>query len=81
MSIHSNPARHGKGLGLLSFGELHLLLVFWSHYSPDAGGPRSVSQLKILAEMLHRWNFEVEDDKKEQPCTIFDMIGGVGSGG
>jgi hypothetical protein len=47
----------------------------------DAGGTRGVSQLKILAELMHRLNFEAEDDEVLLPCDAFDMIGGSGSGG
>jgi patatin-like phospholipase/acyl hydrolase len=49
--------------------------------STDAGGTRGVSQLKILAELMHRLNFEVEEDEVLLPCDVFDMIGGSGSGG
>ena len=47
----------------------------------DAGGPRGISQLKILEQMMNLRNVGVEDDQKKRPCTVFDMIGGVGSGG
>lgn len=63
---HSNTARQRSGLRLLSF---------------DAGGSRGVSQLKILAEMMDRLNFEAINDDLDRPCAVFDMIGGVGSGG
>jgi hypothetical protein len=49
--------------------------------SSDAGGTRGVSQLKILAELMHRLNFEVEEDEVLLPRDVFDMIGGSGSGG
>jgi hypothetical protein len=47
----------------------------------DAGGARAVSQLKILAELMHRLNFETAEDQKLLPFDVFDMIGGSGSGG
>jgi hypothetical protein len=49
--------------------------------STDAGGTQGVSQLKILAELMHRLNFEVKEDELMLPCDVFDMIGGSGSGG
>jgi hypothetical protein len=49
--------------------------------STDAGGTRGVSQLKILTELMHRLNFEEEEDQILLPCDVFDMIGGGGSGG
>ena len=52
-----------------------------SNYLTDAGGPRGISQLQILSEMMRRWNFDVENDLKDRPYAVFDMIGGVGTGG
>ncbi|KIM19898.1 hypothetical protein M408DRAFT_49160, partial [Serendipita vermifera MAFF 305830] len=49
--------------------------------SPDSGGPRGASQLTILARLMHRLNQESGDDQVYRPCGVFDMIGGVGSGG
>ncbi|KIM24511.1 hypothetical protein M408DRAFT_52723, partial [Serendipita vermifera MAFF 305830] len=49
--------------------------------SPDSGGPRGVSQLTILSQLMHRLNHDSHDDKINRPCDVFDMIGGVGSGG
>jgi len=47
----------------------------------DAGGSRSISQLKILEELMHRLNYDEESDDMSRPCDVFDMICGVGSGG
>ena len=47
----------------------------------DAGGAQSISQLKILAELMHRLNFGATEENKKCPYEVFDMIGGVGSGG
>jgi hypothetical protein len=47
----------------------------------DAGGPPGISQLKILVDVMHRLNFEATTDNNDRPCAVFDMIGGVGSGG
>ena len=59
------------------------LRAYFSPYidSIDSGGPRGASQLKIIAEIMHRRNFGAENDEKKLPCDAFDMIGGVGSGG
>jgi hypothetical protein len=82
MPLQSTLASQGKGLCLLSLG--HFLLVHdwkFTNLPTDAGGTRGVSQLKILAELMHRLNFEVEENDKLLPCDVFDMIGGSGSGG
>ena len=49
--------------------------------STDAGGTLGISQLKILAELMHQLNFDVGEDDTLLPCDVFDMIGGSGSGG
>ncbi|KIM24489.1 hypothetical protein M408DRAFT_75716, partial [Serendipita vermifera MAFF 305830] len=49
--------------------------------SPDSGGPRGVSQLTILARLMHRLNYDSRDDQIIRPCDVFDMIGGTGTGG
>ncbi|KIM26170.1 hypothetical protein M408DRAFT_197123 [Serendipita vermifera MAFF 305830] len=66
MSSQANVAGREPGLCLLSL---------------DAGGPRGVSQLAILGELMHRIEEEAQDDQVYRPCGVFDMIGGVGSGG
>ncbi|KIM25291.1 hypothetical protein M408DRAFT_26286 [Serendipita vermifera MAFF 305830] len=48
------------------------------HYS---GGPRGVSQLTILDQLMHRINHDSRDGHMDKPCGVFNMIGGVGSGG
>ncbi|KIM19800.1 hypothetical protein M408DRAFT_30919, partial [Serendipita vermifera MAFF 305830] len=47
----------------------------------DAGGSRGASQLTILTHLMHQLNHDIRSDPPERPCTVFDMIGGVGSGG
>jgi len=47
----------------------------------DAGGTRAISQLKILDNIMHRLNYDTPEADKVRPCDVFDMIGGVGSGG
>lgn len=66
MLLQSTRVTRGKGLCLLSL---------------DAGGTRAISQLTILAQMMHQLNYNTKDDSLDRPCTAFDMIGGVGSGG
>jgi hypothetical protein len=82
MPLQSTLASQGKGLCLLSLGKL-LLVRDWNfpNLPTDAGGTRAVSQLKILAEFMHRLNFEEEEGQLLLPCDVFDMIGGSGSGG
>ncbi|KIM20565.1 hypothetical protein M408DRAFT_333927 [Serendipita vermifera MAFF 305830] len=66
MTKQSILASDGKGLCLLSL---------------DAGGSRGISQLTILSHLMYRINNDIDSKPSERPCTIFDMIGGVGSGG
>ncbi|KIM24506.1 hypothetical protein M408DRAFT_53320, partial [Serendipita vermifera MAFF 305830] len=47
----------------------------------DSGGPRGLSQLTTLTQLMHRLNYDTRDDLTKRPCDFFDMIGGVGSGG
>ncbi|KIM24491.1 hypothetical protein M408DRAFT_232186 [Serendipita vermifera MAFF 305830] len=66
MSTQSNSASRGSGLCLLSL---------------DSGGARGVSQLAILAQVMHRLKHDSPDDNPDRPRSVFDMISGVGSGG
>ena len=50
-------------------------------YCTDAGGARGISQLKILDTLMYLLRFNDENPGMDRPCTTFDMIGGVGSGG
>ncbi|KIM25296.1 hypothetical protein M408DRAFT_74581, partial [Serendipita vermifera MAFF 305830] len=49
--------------------------------STDSGGPRGVSQLTILDQLMYRLKHDSVNDDMDKPCDVFDMIGGVGSGG
>jgi hypothetical protein len=50
----------------------------------DAGGAQAVSQLRILGHVMEKIS---QDDRSpargvvKRPCEVFDVIGGVGSGG
>ncbi|KIM19900.1 hypothetical protein M408DRAFT_30828 [Serendipita vermifera MAFF 305830] len=66
MPLQSGLRTRGSGLCLLGL---------------DSGGPRGVSQLTILARLMHRLNYDSRDDQIIRPCDVFDMIGGSGSGG
>ncbi|KIM27345.1 hypothetical protein M408DRAFT_24574 [Serendipita vermifera MAFF 305830] len=61
---------------VLRSGERGLCLL-----SLDAGGSRGISQLTILTHLMYRLNHDTCNDPPTRPCTVFDMIGGVGSGG
>jgi hypothetical protein len=50
----------------------------------DAGGPRGISQLMILKnvmESLHCGSGVDSEDNVKRPCEVFQAIGGVGTGG
>ncbi|KIM27338.1 hypothetical protein M408DRAFT_24562, partial [Serendipita vermifera MAFF 305830] len=66
MSLQSTRAGGEKELCLLSL---------------DAGGSRGISQLVILDHLMYRLNHDTRSNPPERPCTVFDIIGGVGSGG
>ena len=50
----------------------------------DAGGPQGISQLLILKDVVERLSKDESGDAQgevKRPCEVFDMIGGVGTGG
>jgi hypothetical protein len=50
----------------------------------DAGGPQGVSQVLILKDVMERLSKDELGDSQrtvKRPCEVFDMIGGVGTGG
>jgi hypothetical protein len=50
----------------------------------DAGGPQGISQLLILKDVMERLSKDesgVSQGTVKRPCEVFDMIGGVGTGG
>lgn len=81
MPLQSSLAHHEKGLCLLSLGESPYLSLWITNLFQDAGGMRSISQLKILEQFMYRLNFDTPNDRIEYPYTVFDMIGGTGCGG
>ena len=50
----------------------------------DAGGPQGISQLLILNEVMEKISKDESGDSQgivKRPYEVFDMIGGVGTGG
>ena len=50
----------------------------------DAGGPQGISQLLILKDVMERLSGDESGDSHgtvKRPCEVFDVIGGVGTGG
>jgi hypothetical protein len=50
----------------------------------DAGGPRGISQLMILKNVmdsLSRGSGVDSEEVVKRPCEVFHAIGGVGTGG
>jgi hypothetical protein len=50
----------------------------------DAGGPQGVSQLLILKDVMEKLSRDETRESQatvKRPCDVFDMIGGVGTGG
>jgi hypothetical protein len=46
----------------------------------DAGGAQAVSQLRILEHLMEQISQDNQGMVK-RPCEVFDVIGGVGTGG
>jgi hypothetical protein len=76
----------GKPISLLSLGK-NILTVLGNGMLTggiDAGGPQGLSQLLILNDVMERLSKYESDDSQgilKRPCEVFDMIGGVGTGG
>ena len=50
----------------------------------DAGGAQAVSQLRILEHLMEKISQDNQGASQgivKRPCEIFDVIGGVGTGG
>jgi hypothetical protein len=50
----------------------------------DAGGAQAISQLCILNHLMERISQDdrgVSEGIVKRPCEVFDVIGGVGTGG
>jgi len=84
MPTRSTLASRGTGLCLLSIGQFSVFATSrlpLTYSITDAGGPRSISQLTILSQLMHRLNYDGDNDTMDRPCRAFEMITGVGSGG
>jgi hypothetical protein len=46
----------------------------------DAGGSQAISQLRILEHLMEQIS-ESNEGIVKRPCEVFDVIGGVGTGG
>ena len=81
MQVRSNMVNQERGLCLLSLGESGLcqgnrsLPISFQ----DAGGPRAVSQLRILSKLMDR--LTEGSFHPIRPCSVFDIIGGTGTAG
>jgi hypothetical protein len=50
----------------------------------DAGGTQAVSQLRILEHLMEKISQDNQGTSQgivQRPCEVFDVIGGVGTGG
>jgi hypothetical protein len=50
----------------------------------DAGGVQAISQLRILEHLMEKISQDersVSEGMVKRPCEVFDVIGGVGTGG
>jgi hypothetical protein len=73
-------------ISLLSLGRSDFILIVnrMLTVSIDAGGPQGVSQLLILKDVMERLSKDKNGGSQgpvKRPCEVFDMIGGVGTGG
>jgi hypothetical protein len=49
--------------------------------SLDDGGKRGLSTLHALKHIMDQLNSGLEDGSSRKPCEVFDLIGGIGTGG
>jgi hypothetical protein len=50
----------------------------------DAGGAQAISQLRILEHLMEKISQADQSASQgivKRPCEVFDVIGGVGTGG
>jgi hypothetical protein len=81
--VRSGPT---KSLNILSLGQYVFSSIMDKSLteSVDAGGPRGISQLMILKnvmESLSHGSGVDSDHVEKRPCDVFHAIGGVGTGG
>jgi hypothetical protein len=81
--VRSDPV---KNLNILSLGGYPFTAQIEESLTGtvDAGGPRGISQLVILnnvMESLSRYSGVDSEDAVKRPCEVFHAIGGVGTGG
>jgi hypothetical protein len=82
-STENDPTRP---ISLLSLGRNTFIAVMNGMLTgrTDAGGPQGISQLLILKDVMERLSKDESGDSRgtvKRPCEVFDMIGGVGTGG
>jgi hypothetical protein len=75
-----------RPISLLSLGRNTFIAVMNGMLTgrTDAGGPQGISQLLILKDVMERLSKDESGDSRgtvKRPCEVFDMIGGVGTGG
>jgi hypothetical protein len=78
-----------NGIRIISFGNSYsirsLIIPLPNSLSEtDGSGLRSISQLEVLRNIMHRiqWNTNPEDPEKViLPCDYFDLMGGTDTGG
>jgi hypothetical protein len=81
--VQPGPA---KNLNILSLGQYAFtaILEILLRVIVDAAGPRGISQLMILKnvmESLSRGSGVDFEGAVKRPCEVFHAIGGVGTGG
>lgn len=47
----------------------------------DGGGYQGIASLLIIDTLMKRITMPSEDQRATKPCEVFDVIGGVGTGG
>jgi hypothetical protein len=82
-TIGSDPRRP---VNLLSLGRNVLVVTANGMLtsSLDGGGPQGISQLLILNDVMEKLSKDESGDFEgivKRPCDVFDLIGGVGTGG
>jgi hypothetical protein len=82
-STENDPRRP---ISILSLGKNIFVVIVSGMLTggTDAGGPQAISQLLILKDVMERLSKDENGESQgpvKRPCEVFDMIGGVGTGG
>lgn len=80
MAPNDGPVRD-NGVALLALGSSVQSVLGLDLLDADGGGIRSLSELLILHEIMHRIKHDLGLSRAPPPCEYFGLIGGTSTGG